>query len=133
LALPRWLGWFLGLPLFFGGIGLIAWAVGSAGDAELDRTSRLVVTGAYRVSRNPMYVGWSASVVGIALLSRAAWLLVSAVIAVRAVDREVGEEEAKLSLLFGREYADYRNDVARYLPSRAPWKGGHPAVPFARV
>lgn len=102
--------------LVAGGVGLAAWAVASAGDADVERDSELVTDGPYAVTRNPMYLGWSAGVLGLALASRSAWMLVAWALAVRALDREIDAEEARLSSRFGGEYATYRARVPRYLP-----------------
>ena len=83
------------------GIGLVAWAVASAGDADVESDSALVTDGAYAVTRNPMYVGWSVGVLGLALATGSAWLLAGWVAAVRALDREVDVEEARLLQRFG--------------------------------
>jgi len=72
-------------------------------------------SGAYAHSRNPMYVGWSAAVVGAALARRDAWLLVGWVLASRVVHDEVLDEEVRLAARFGTEYATYRRRVPRYL------------------
>ena len=63
-----------------------------------------------------MYLGWSAIVLGLALASRSAWMLVAWALAVRALDREIEAEEARLTSRFGRAYAAYRTRVPRYLP-----------------
>lgn len=97
------------------GAGIVAWAVASAGDADVERESALVTTGAYAVSRNPMYVGWSTGVLGLALGTRSAWLLAAWLLAVSALDREVDAEESRLVERFGAEYTAYRDRVPRYL------------------
>lgn len=103
-----------------GGIGLAAWAVASAGDADVERDTNLVTTGAYALTRNPMYVGWSAAVLGMALASRSAWLLAAWLVAVRALDREIVAEEARLHERFGASYSTYRSSVPRYLTKARP-------------
>ena len=97
------------------GIGLAAWAVASAGDADVERNDALVTNGAFELSRNPMYVGWSAGVLGLALRTRSAWLLGAWVLAVRALDREIDREEARLLDRFGSAYVAYRDRVPRYV------------------
>ena len=78
---------------------------------------RFVVHGLYRVTRNPMYVGVLALVVGQALLlgrpvlfawAAAAWLLFQLFL--------VFEEEPGLRRRFGAEYEDYCARVPRWLP-----------------
>ena len=108
----RWTG----ATLAAGGVGLAAWAVASAGDADVERESELVTEGAYAMTRNPMYLGWSAGVLGLAVASRSAWMLIAWALAVRALDPEIRAEESRLSNRFGGEYAAYRGRVPRYLP-----------------
>ena len=103
-------------PMLAGGIGLAAWAVASAGDADVESDSALVTDGAYAVARNPMYVGWSVGVLGLAIATGSAWLLAGWVAAVLALDREVDGEESRLIQRFGARYLAYRDHVPRYLP-----------------
>ena len=101
-------------PMLATGIGLAAWAVASAGDADVEGDSDLVTGGAYAVTRNPMYVGWSVGVLGLALGSGSAWLLAGWYAAVRMLDREVDVEESRLVKRFGARYLAYRDRVPRY-------------------
>ena len=98
------------------GVGLATWAVHSAGDTDIERDPALVMRGAYAVSRNPMYLGWSTSVLGLALWTRSAWLLAAWYLAIGALDREIDAEEARLSGRFGWTYEHYAARVPRYLP-----------------
>ena len=108
--------WTVAATLVAGGVGLAAWAVASAGDADVGRESELVTDGPYAMTRNPMYFGWSAGVLGLAVASRSAWMLVAWAVAVHALDRGIKAEESRLSNRFGHEYAAYRARVPRYLP-----------------
>ena len=104
------------------GTWLAAWAVSSASAANVavDRPTGLVTTGAYAVSRNPMYEGWSLTVAGLGIATRSVWLLAAAVLATAATHREVLAEEMALSEAFGREFATYTATTPRYLwPSDA--------------
>src|SRR6187551_3678185 len=67
--------WPLGGPMLAAGIGLAAWAVASAGETDIAGDDTLVTRCAYAVSRNPMYLGWSVGVLGLAMGTRSAWLL----------------------------------------------------------
>ena len=115
LPLPAWTR-FLGGTLIASGAALVAWAVASAAETSVDEPQELVTTGAYAVSRNPMYLGWGAAVLGAAILNRNPWLLIAWLHAVRAVHGEVLEEERSLSARFGRSFEDYRIRQPRYLP-----------------
>ena len=105
----------LGGPMLATGIGLVAWAVASAGDAEVEGESALVTSGAYAVTRNPMYVGWSVGILGMALATGSVWLLAGLYAAVNALDREVHVEEERLLQRFSASFASYRDRVPRYL------------------
>jgi protein-S-isoprenylcysteine O-methyltransferase Ste14 len=77
----------------------------------------LVVRGAYRYVRNPMYLGVAATIIGqAALLGRPALLLYAlAFLAVVASFVRLYEEPT-LRKRFGAEYDDYRRAVPAWLP-----------------
>jgi protein-S-isoprenylcysteine O-methyltransferase Ste14 len=114
LPISRATGVTLGIPMVAAGIGLAGWAVASAGEADVERDSDLITGGAYALTRNPMYVGWSASVLGLALVTRSAWLIGAWLLAVAALRREIDVEERRLRAAFGETYASYRARVPRY-------------------
>ena len=108
--------WLVATPLVAGGVAVAAWAVRSAGDVDLERDGELVTRGAFAVSRNPMYVGWAAATLGVAVAARSAPLLAAWVAAVHHVDGEVRAEERRLAARHGGAYASYASRVPRYLP-----------------
>lgn len=108
-------GW-LGAGLAAGGVALVGWAVISAADADVDSSDRLVQSGAYAVTRNPMYLGWSTAVLGWAIASRHAWLVAAWAVATRLIHREVMAEERALESRHPAAFRDYSARVPRYLP-----------------
>jgi protein-S-isoprenylcysteine O-methyltransferase Ste14 len=78
--------------------------------------STLVTTGAFAISRNPMYAGLALAYGGGGLLVGAWWPLVLLPMVLFAVQRLVIDpEERYLASRFGPEYADYRARVRRWL------------------
>jgi len=76
----------------------------------------LVVQGAYRVSRNPMYVGMSVMFLGVGLAVGSLWMLASyAPMGLYLALYVVPREEAYMKRKFGREYLDYQQSVRRWL------------------
>lgn len=78
--------------------------------------STLITTGAYRLSRNPMYTGLAIMVVGAAMLLDTWWpiiLLPAAVTAIRTW--VIGPEERYLADHFEQTYRDYQHAVRRWL------------------
>jgi protein-S-isoprenylcysteine O-methyltransferase Ste14 len=76
----------------------------------------LVTTGAYRLSRNPMYAGLAILYLGGALLAGSWWPLILLPLSMLAVQRLViGPEERYLSERFGADYDRYRARVRRWL------------------
>jgi protein-S-isoprenylcysteine O-methyltransferase Ste14 len=118
LPLGRRTGRFVAGPLLAGGIGLAAWAVASAGEADVERDAALVTGGAYALSRNPMYVGWTAGVLGLACWTRSLWLVPAWFLAIHALDRQIDSEESRLLDRFGPDYQAYRDRVPRYIGER---------------
>ena len=79
---------------------------------------RFVARGSYRFTRNPMYVGVLALIVGQALLlGREVLFLWAAVAALLFHLFVVFHEEPELSRRFGDEYDAYREQVGRWLPT----------------
>lgn len=109
------LGWTLGGPLLVVGLLVVVWAVRTAGRQRVDAPTVLLTRGPYEYSRNPMYVGWTAGYVGIALLADSVWPLAWFPVVALAVHREVRREERFLEDRFGADYRRYRREVRRYL------------------
>lgn len=115
--MPRVVGRFLGvlivavwLPVLVAGLASLR-ARGRLGKPEA-----LIVTGAYRSVRHPLYAGLSMTLVGIGLLSGTwvlafgglVWLLVTQVWSIH--------EERELAQRFGAEYVTYRQTTPRVVP-----------------
>ena len=102
------------------GTGLAAWGVASASVAgvEVDRPASLVTTGAFAVSRNPMYQGWSIALCGLGIATRSAWIIGAAVLATAATHRAILDEESRLSEAFGGRFTAYTAVTPRYLGPR---------------
>ena len=90
--------------------------------APIAPPSNLVVTGFYRHTRNPMYVGLTAAVLGEALLfGSRALLWEAAAMALGFHLFVLAYEEPVLGGLFGTQYQAYRAHVPRWLPRLSPW------------
>jgi protein-S-isoprenylcysteine O-methyltransferase Ste14 len=92
--------------------------------APVAPTERLVVTGAYRYVRNPMYVAVSSAIVGQALLlGQTALLGYAALVTAAVVSFVRAYEEPTLLRQFGAAYETYRRAVPGWVPRLRPWKG----------
>ncbi len=79
-------------------------------------TSAIVSSGIYRVTRNPIYVGFLLVVLATAVAANSAWLLLSFVMLFVLLDfGVVRAEELYLSGKFGAEYDAYRSRVRRWI------------------
>ncbi len=99
--------------------------------APIAPTERLVVGGAYRYVRNPMYLAVGATILGQALVLGSGLLagyLVLFAVTVYAFVRLY--EEPELSRTYGSEYEAYRRAVRGWLPRLRPWRG--PRTPPSR-
>jgi protein-S-isoprenylcysteine O-methyltransferase Ste14 len=113
----------IGAALIAAGLGLVLPAFarfaidGGGTPAPVAPTERLVVTGAYRYVRNPMYLGVAALIVGQSLLLGQAVLLAYAAIFVGVVTAFVlSYEEPTLARTYGQQYEAYRSAVPRWIP-----------------
>jgi protein-S-isoprenylcysteine O-methyltransferase Ste14 len=76
----------------------------------------LVLSGPYRYTRNPMYVGMTLIVLGVSALAGHGWIAVLAFAALGAVHRiAVIPEERYLAAKFGEPYLAYKAKVRRYV------------------
>jgi len=79
-------------------------------------TTVLLTGGAFRLSRNPMYLGMVVSYVGLALLFNSLWAIVLLPLALVVVHFTViKREEGYLEQKFGEEYRAYKARVRRWL------------------
>ena len=82
----------------------------------LERASTLVTTGLFRLSRNPMYVGFAVVLVGWPVCLAAPWALFVPVGFIFFTDRfQITPEERVMWAKFGRAYDDYRARVRRWV------------------
>ncbi len=84
---------------------------------SIENASTLVVSGIYRFTRNPMYLGMVLLTTGLALrLGTALGLLVgSGLLMLALVKLQIEPEERVLGTKFGQSYERYRNNVRRWL------------------
>jgi protein-S-isoprenylcysteine O-methyltransferase Ste14 len=113
--------WTIGIVALLCGTSLMAW-----GAATLIRSrtaiiphhpaSRLVQTGPYRFTRNPMYTGLTLFYLGGTLFLNAVWPLVFLPLALLALFHFViRREERYLTDAFSDEYTSYQHRVRRWL------------------
>lgn len=108
-----------------GGLG-VAFALAGAWSFHRARTtvnpvrpetsSVLVVSGIYRFTRNPMYVGFLCILIGWALFLSSGYALVLAALFVAYMNRfQIRPEERALERLFGGAYRQYSSRVRRWV------------------
>lgn len=120
---PRYLHRLVGWPLIAVGTYLIERSLRAAWHVDVAQPDRLVTTGPYAVSRNPMYLGWALLHLGTGVAGGSGWIVVTLPVVAGCMHLEVLGEEAKLAEDFGDEFERYRAAVPRYLPGRSVrWK-----------
>lgn len=78
--------------------------------------TKLVTTGLFAFSRNPVYLGLNSSLIGVFLLLPGLGFLVALLFFLVTNHYRVLEEEDFLAKTFGKEYIDYCRKVGRYGP-----------------
>lgn len=80
------------------------------------QSSALVVSGIYRISRNPMYVALTIMYIGFALAIGLPWaLILLPLLLVYVRTMVIAREEKSLANAFGQQYLDYKARVRRWL------------------
>ncbi len=81
-----------------------------------EKATSLVCSGIYRVSRNPMYVGFALFLLAWAVYLASLWALPGVAGFVLYINRfQIVPEERALSALFGGEFEEYKSRVKRWL------------------
>jgi protein-S-isoprenylcysteine O-methyltransferase Ste14 len=111
----------VGLLIVAGGVALTVYAAAlfaaraTTKNPYGDPTSFVVVM-PYTFTRNPMYLGLAALLVGFAVFFASFAILLAAVIFFVVIDRTViPQEEQTMERLFGQQYLDYKIRVRRWL------------------
>lgn len=113
------------VPFVFYAIGIGFGVAGIAGFAkhkttvnphDLGKSSRLVTTGVYGITRNPMYVGMALIVLGFGIGTGSLIALSLAPVFVIAMTKfQIRPEEAAMRRLFGENFDTYAARVPRWL------------------
>jgi len=112
----------LGIALVVLGAGLTFWAIGlfRREGTEIMPNSpankRLVITGPFRFTRNPMYLGLVTATLGIAFWNGLIpYFAVPVLVILTTNSVHIPFEEAKMRRQFGAEYDDYCRRVRRWI------------------
>lgn len=80
---------------------------------------RLLTGGVFAISRNPIYLGNTVLLIGVAMALPSLWMAAGALLAAALVDRlAIRREERHLAARFGPAYADYARRVPRWIGLR---------------
>ncbi len=119
--LPLFLSLGLGIGVLAKGVIVMGWALRTmrkAGTSEKTNkpTTRIVVKGPFRFSRNPIYGGFVNIYLGITFLSNSLWpiFLLPLVLVVMHYG-VIKREERYLERKFGKEYLEYKAKVRRWV------------------
>lgn len=111
-----WIGVVLcifGLLLFLS--ALISFGISFRVGIDEDHPGPLVTSGAFAISRNPIYTSFGLILIGIFLIFPNYILLLYLIAGLWLVNRQVLREEDSLKKIYGEEYIRYCKKVRRYL------------------
>lgn len=81
-----------------------------------ETASSLVSSGIYRISRNPMYVGFALFLVAWTIYLASPWSMVGVLGYVLYMNRfQIAPEERAMTALFGERFVSYKSKVRRWL------------------
>lgn len=111
-----WIGVFFCIAsLVMMALSLIAFGRSFRIGIDVDNPDRLITSGIFAISRNPIYVAFAFILIG-QFLAFPNWiLLVFLVGGIWLIHRQVLREEAFLQQHYGQEYSAYRQRVRRYI------------------
>jgi protein-S-isoprenylcysteine O-methyltransferase Ste14 len=113
LARPTWISILLGVLISFFGLAVRAWASG-----HLSKERSLAVSGPYRFSRNPLYVGNFLLGIAIVVGARSWWVLALFILYYGIFyPLIIRRERDRMRVLFPLQYEEYGKKVPLFLPS----------------
>ncbi|MDR2895308.1 MAG: isoprenylcysteine carboxylmethyltransferase family protein [Propionibacteriaceae bacterium] len=115
-GVPGWVGVALGLAAVIG----LAWTLVVFGDSfrvgiDESRPGRLVTSGPFALSRNPIYVCFAAFIIGVFLTQANAVAAAIVLLFLGLVNRQIRREERFLAGRYGAEFDDYTKAVRRWV------------------
>jgi protein-S-isoprenylcysteine O-methyltransferase Ste14 len=132
--------WPLGLSIMAAGASLRFSAIrrmGGAARTHKDKAKRLVTTGPYAWTRNPLYVANLTAFAGFVVLCELPWFAAISVLALGAAYHAIAlYEESILARTFGSRFGDYRARVPMWIPRRpspAPAEDPSTFYPVAKI
>ena len=114
--------WPLGLSIMAAGAWLRFAAIrrmGGAARTKKDKAKRLVTTGPYAWTRNPLYLANLTAFAGFVILCELPWFAAGSLLVLGAAFHAIARyEEGILASSFGAEFDDYRARVPMWFPRR---------------
>ncbi len=110
----------VGVAFCLAGLVLLLWSLISFGQSfrvgiDVEHPDKLITTGVFAFSRNPIYVAFASILIGQFLIFPN-WILLAYVgAATWLFHRQVLREEEFLNQRYGREYTEYCSRVRRYI------------------
>jgi protein-S-isoprenylcysteine O-methyltransferase Ste14 len=115
-VIPGWAGLVLSAAATMGLIfTLISFGDSFRVGIDEEKADRLVTTGMFGLSRNPIYVCFDAFFMGLFLVHRNIVILVGFIAFALLIHRQILREEKFLYSHYGAEYEEYCRNVRRYL------------------
>lgn len=107
---------FVGAGVLLMASALLLFRRANTSPVPIKPTTALVVRGAYRLTRNPMYLGLLCVYIAAALWFGVTWALILVPLVIWAVQRlAIAKEERYLALKFGDAYRQYQARVRRWI------------------
>jgi len=112
---------YIGVGIVMLGLGIVILVSRSFKRAETNiepwkPTTKIISTGIYAYSRNPIYAGFCLVPIGMGVFLNSFWILISFIpSAVLVYTIVIRKEEAYLEKKFKEEYANYKSKVRRWL------------------
>ena len=94
----------------------VAQGGGGRGEKWEEKPPRLITTGPYAFTRNPVYLGHIIFMLGLALTVHSLAGTVLAVVIGVTFHRRILKDEKRLAFVFGQQYLHYKSDVRRWIP-----------------